>query len=77
MCVCDLLRTYFFTGGFLSLVSQKNEAPPARTRGSPLKTQLLNKFEDYNDSGYGGSPLPGNYSVFIQFYLRVIHVLLT
>lgn len=55
----------FSTGGFLTLSAQKNEPQTSanaagRLRGSPLKTQLLNKFEDYNDSGYGGSPLPGN-----------------
>jgi len=46
------------------LASQKNEPQTSSTglatrlRGSPLKSQHLNKFEDYNDSGYGGSPLP-------------------
>ena len=61
-----LMFNILFAGGFLMLSAPKNEPPttsagPAtRLRGSPLKSQLLSKFEDYNDSGYGGSPLPGN-----------------
>jgi len=54
------------------LASQKNEPQTSSTglatrlRGSPLKSQHLNKFEDYNDSGYGGSPLPGK-NIYINF----------
>lgn len=34
--------------------------PPRRPQASPTKTLLASKFEDYNDSGYDGSPLsPG------------------
>ena len=36
-----------------------NQPPIPKPRGTPLKTQITSKLEDYNDSGYGGSPLPG------------------
>lgn len=49
---------------YLSQLDRKTESQPSgvymatRMQGSPVKSQLLNRLEDYNDSGYGGSPLP-------------------
>lgn len=49
---------------YLSQIDRKTEPQPSsaymnpRMQGSPVKSQLMNRLEDYNDSGYGGSPLP-------------------
>jgi hypothetical protein len=42
-----------------------NQPPVPKPRGTPLKTQITSKLEDYNDSGYGGSPLPGMLNSFL------------
>jgi len=52
------------SGSCLTLYDRKvdiqSSAVPRRLLGSPSKSG--SKFEDYNDSGYDGSPLsPGNY----------------
>jgi len=54
-----------FSGSYLTVNERKSsdvssvlpQSTP-KVQGSPLKSQLLQRFEDYNDSGYGGSPLP-------------------
>ena len=54
----------FVTVSYLTPLDRKAENQSsgiyvyARLQGSPVKSQLMNKLEDYNDSGYGGSPLP-------------------
>lgn len=53
-----------FAVSYLSQLDRKSESQPAagymnpRVQGSPVKSQLMSRLEDYNDSGYGGSPLP-------------------
>lgn len=47
---------------YLTQLERKPDVQPSsinpRIQGSPIKSQMMNKLEDYNDSGYGGSPLP-------------------
>lgn len=61
---------------YLTEVEQKADIQPTtmhpRIQGSPVKSQLINRLDDYNDSGYGGSPLPpGRYKCAIW----MIHML--
>lgn len=40
------------------------QPPMPKPRGTPLKSQHgASRSEDYNDSGYGGSPAPGNFAL--------------
>ena len=53
-----------FPVSYLTQLDRKTDAQPSnaymnpRMTGSPVKSHFMNKLEDYNDSGYGGSPLP-------------------
>ena len=62
--VINNLPAFVLKGNYLSVCDRKSEITSTtpqlakKSQGSPIKSQLLHKFEDYNDSGYGGSPLP-------------------
>ena len=46
---------------------------PSSKMSSPAKAALINKFEDYNDSGYGCSPLPlGNSKQSLLVFVKMI-----
>ncbi len=58
---------------YLTPLDRKPDAQPSginpRIQGSPVKSQMMNKLEDYNDSGYGGSPLPPGKYIMCQLVI--------
>jgi hypothetical protein len=64
---------------YLTQLERKPDVQPSsinpRIQGSPIKSQMMNKLEDYNDSGYGGSPLPpGTFKKHLAAYFVVAYL---